>query len=1057
MVHKIRDVPALFLLVLVISCVDLYADSRLIFPRVVFQQGRFFGVAIANPTATSAAITLKAYRLDGNLFASAGFQNPASSTIGAGKQYALLASQIFNASPAITESTTPIQLWVEVTSPVDGLTGFFIDGDYNLTLMDGADLTGTGNDLVLPLIDDGAGASTQVSIVNPNNVEARLSVDLVQSGGTTAGPAREATLGPMQALHGTLSGLFGAPVGPVAALRIRSDRSIAAVGYILRNYENSLVVASAQNASTPSKTLFFPQMAEGGDWRTTLGLVNLSGSEILVTISAFKSDGTLWADPGMTNPVSRKLSAGAVFREGISSLLRFTGSSTKQGWIKAEAGTAALAGYVEYGAGSNRALVAGQADAFARAIFSHQALADPLFTGLAILNPSSLAANVEIHSLTKDREIVGSTQSMFRPGQHQAFLVHERIPAALGINGGYILIKSDTPIMATQLFGTSSLTALANVPPQKIPASFNPAATVTLSRVVPPLAVVETGKTQKFELQGTDKTTWLVNDIVGGNVTVGTISDAGMFSAPGRAPTPRSVTVRAQAVAGNRSAGATVDLVQRDTLVSGLTVVTAIAYLDNLQRFSVAEQAILSGAPSPPGIAAPTTNSRIIELSPTGDRTPFKEFNGDAIGKMIPFVDRTRASYLLIAGTDSGTIYRLKISDDKQITNIATGLKAPKSLALDPVSGNLLVSEQGANQITVIPRSQFDPTATAPGVAHGFAPGLSPEKEAAAIAIPSPQGIAFNYCSGALYVTSSDGKLQEFSGKSFRVIIDQLQSPGEILVLNREGMACAVGVNVLVADATGISRILPDAQERQPFFSSAVPVRDLVFIPKGSPFALSGQDAIGVAESPAGSAGSAITEIGVAGVYTGTTTTTSGGTTPEPSGGTVPYADPAGDTFATTSGNSGYKIPDLVSVDASLVGAKVVVTLTFTESMAPASAHAPNSLYGFVDFDGVPGGINSHVDSYNPLSPTGMAVDVYIDLSTGIIYDLRYDESFLSEMSFLGNTVTIRYTGTEPVEVIERLDGRRGWKRVGDDRHRPQPRHHPFPADLACGVVPEQI
>ncbi|TLY74484.1 MAG: PKD domain-containing protein, partial [Gammaproteobacteria bacterium] len=55
--------------------------------------------------------------------------------------------------------------------------------------------------------------------------------------------------------------------------------------------------------------------------------------------------------------------------------------------------------------------------------------------------------------------------------------------------------------------------------------------------------------------------TWQVNTVAGGNATVGTISTAGLYTAPGTVPSPATVTVTAVSVADStRSASATVTI-----------------------------------------------------------------------------------------------------------------------------------------------------------------------------------------------------------------------------------------------------------------------------------------------------------------------------------------------------------------------------------------------------------------------------------------------------------------------------------------------------------------
>ena len=99
-----------------------------------------------------------------------------------------------------------------------------------------------------------------------------------------------------------------------------------------------------------------------------------------------------------------------------------------------------------------------------------------------------------------------------------------------------------------------------------------PAITLVVS---PDLTTVPPGQTQLFKaaLTNTTNTTvaWFVNDIAGGNATFGTISTAGLYTAPATVPNPAAVTVKAvSAVASTISDTSTITVQAAST--SGFTV-----------------------------------------------------------------------------------------------------------------------------------------------------------------------------------------------------------------------------------------------------------------------------------------------------------------------------------------------------------------------------------------------------------------------------------------------------------------------------------------------------
>ncbi|HEY2930706.1 MAG TPA: hypothetical protein VGK99_03095 [Acidobacteriota bacterium] len=99
----------------------------------------------------------------------------------------------------------------------------------------------------------------------------------------------------------------------------------------------------------------------------------------------------------------------------------------------------------------------------------------------------------------------------------------------------------------------------------------------------PPLAVLEPGSLQNFQVQGAGGPfTWKVNGIPGGTPLKGVITDSGVFKAPNLVPLPRVVTVTAEL--NKQIAGGSVDVLERNSIISGLGVVQSVVYLTSLNR-----------------------------------------------------------------------------------------------------------------------------------------------------------------------------------------------------------------------------------------------------------------------------------------------------------------------------------------------------------------------------------------------------------------------------------------------------------------------------------------
>jgi hypothetical protein len=118
--------------------------------------------------------------------------------------------------------------------------------------------------------------------------------------------------------------------------------------------------------------------------------------------------------------------------------------------------------------------------------------------------------------------------------------------------------KSSVPISVTTPDGDVSNTVFVDVvAPPPVSIAISPAsATVRLHQ----------GRQFTATIQGTSNTsaTWKVNGIVGGNGTVGTISQSGAYKAPNTLPSPATVTVSATAVADpSKTATATVTITKK--------------------------------------------------------------------------------------------------------------------------------------------------------------------------------------------------------------------------------------------------------------------------------------------------------------------------------------------------------------------------------------------------------------------------------------------------------------------------------------------------------------
>lgn len=145
------------------------------------------------------------------------------------------------------------------------------------------------------------------------------------------------------------------------------------------------------------------------------------------------------------------------------------------------------------------------------------------------------------------------------------------------------------------------------------------AAPVITVAVAPPSANVAVNGTQQFTatVTGTANTavTWQVNNINGGNATVGTVSGTGLYTAPLSVPSPATVTIKAISSADNTKSGTA-------TVTVSAAAVARFAYVssfpdDKIAIFSVDNSTGLL-TPSTTVSLAPGSNPSFLGMHPSG-------------------------------------------------------------------------------------------------------------------------------------------------------------------------------------------------------------------------------------------------------------------------------------------------------------------------------------------------------------------------------------------------------------------------------------------------------
>ena len=441
----------------------LNGQSTLNFPKVFMpSELGSTGFAVVNPDSTDASATFTLRRASGSTIVAG------TLTIPAGGQLAKLGTELFGFT---SESG-----WVQVTSEADGLTGFFLTGDFT-TFTDGADAAPTSTDLVLPLVV----TNTEINVANTAATTASVTLSLRDANGSELGSSAQSIAG-MGVFQGQAASVFsGVDLGQATHILITGGTSISAVAVVTDFLVSpSIGVTNGVPTSSTTTELNFAHVISGeagtANWLTTVGVTNLGPSTNTVTVTF---------TPLIGSPISaqRTIAANGSLRESAEALFGFTSSVFEDGWVQViSLSSAPITGFVAYAdsEAGGLAIVPVQDTALTEMLFAHVAQADGWGTGVALLNTSNTTANIEIYAMNPDGGLIGgaldSPAAAFTldAGQKIARVLHDPWIPNANTNGGFVYVRTTNgvPLFGIELFFLSNLNLLSNVAPGPLAPGF---------------------------------------------------------------------------------------------------------------------------------------------------------------------------------------------------------------------------------------------------------------------------------------------------------------------------------------------------------------------------------------------------------------------------------------------------------------------------------------------------------------------------------------------------------------------------------------------------------
>ncbi len=446
----------------------------------------FNGIAVCQPDVglRDTGVTFKIYQSTGAL---AGVPyNPVGYNLAGPQQLARLTTELTGTPPA-TESYG----WAEVTSS-SPIASFWQLG--RSAALDGAQpVKSASRRLYFTRVYEGGGrfrgyaARTLISIANVSDrpvevrvrlldesgheVTSKLGQDTVLAESNLTIPARGSFAGP-------ISRLFGVPAKPgrgyIVAETFQEEDSLIGASIVEVLDAETLIVLNAVSSQESTK-LHSAQLARTSGLFTSLKFLNTSGETRRITLRATDEQGALLFDEQ-----TLELGPGCVVEKDADVLFDESDDDEDEdddaaefiGSLTATVDGPGVIGDVLFGdstALQSAAALPLQSKVFTQAVFGHVANGLGLFTGLALFNPGSAEAHVTVEVHAADGTKVGTANVTLASGHRLARTLPELVPASDGLVGGYVVLKSEQPIVAQQMFGSETM--LSAVPAEPIEAS----------------------------------------------------------------------------------------------------------------------------------------------------------------------------------------------------------------------------------------------------------------------------------------------------------------------------------------------------------------------------------------------------------------------------------------------------------------------------------------------------------------------------------------------------------------------------------------------------------
>jgi hypothetical protein len=442
--------------------------SQFIFPRFVSYADESTGIAVFNPNYYAAAVTLTLRGPDGKLVSNV--TNPVALTVPARGQVAKTAGELFGTKVQIDAS-------LEISSFTPGLIAYYQVFDPALTFLDGSDAPEASTSLIFPLIPGPAEGAAEIDFVNPNTREASVDLKLWDFNGNLLGATTVNVPGGGN-YRNLVSDMFPAGTSLAGASHITAickPRNVLSTivsvagtslfagfssyappgGYIDCAGLNAVPLTQATNTGV------IPYFHIGGQYASTLSLMNVESAAVNVTVTAVANNGSALG----TQTFSLKAQGG--MRAPLQNIITALGSRERDGWLLVQA-SGRIAGSIVYGRSDAASLTAVPMETMAKSefVFPQVAQGSGMRTDVSLVNPTAFTSHVAVQLVGSDGSTLAAGQMELGPNQRISSALNQLLPEVSSQWGGILHFSADHALFATASVWSDSGSIASNLTPQ---------------------------------------------------------------------------------------------------------------------------------------------------------------------------------------------------------------------------------------------------------------------------------------------------------------------------------------------------------------------------------------------------------------------------------------------------------------------------------------------------------------------------------------------------------------------------------------------------------------